>query len=273
MDNRPVANIVSQPANQAPPLEGYDLYSENRPLVEAVAREGGGWAEDGLRGLGELLGGEPLEWGRLANEQPPRLRTHDRFGNRVDEVEFHPAWHQLLGLGVTHALHASPWRAPRAGAHVARAAGFLTLAQVEAGVGCPLSMTFASLPALLAEPELHDEWAQLLTSTVYEPGSRPAAEKAGALCGMAMTERQGGSDVRAIETVAAPIGDGEVTLQGHKWFCSAPMSDAFLVLAQAPGGLTCYFLPRVLQDGARSCAGADRAQHAAGGLYPALAAL
>src|SRR5437870_2105635 len=258
MDNGGVANIVSRPVNQAPPLEGYDLYSENRPLVEAVARESAGWAEDALRGLGELLGGEPLEWGRLANEQPPRLRTHDRFGNRIDEVEFHPAWHQLLGLGVTHALHASPWREPRAGAHVARAAGFLTLAQVEAGVGCPLSMTFASLPALLAEPELHDEWAQLLTSTVYEPGLRPAAEKAGALCGMAMTERQGGSDVRATETVARPVGDGEATLHGHKWFCSAPMCDAFLVLARAPGGLTCYFLPRALPDGERNAFFIDR---------------
>ena len=206
-----MATIASHPGNQAPPLEGYDLYGENRPLVEAVAREGGGWADDALHGLGELLGGEPLEWGRLANENPPQLRTHDRFGNRIDEVEFHPAWHRLLGLGVEHALHAAPWREPRAGAHVARAAGFLTLAQVEAGVGCPLSMTFASLATLREEPELYDEWKPLLTSTVYDPGLRPAAEKAGALCGMAMTERQGGSDVRANETVARPAGDGEAT--------------------------------------------------------------
>jgi putative acyl-CoA dehydrogenase len=140
-----VATTAARGANQAPPLEGYDLYSENRPLVEAVAREGAAWADDSLRTLGTLLGGEPLELGRLANEHAPQLRTHDRFGNRIDEVEFHPAWHRLLGLGVEHALHASPWREPRAGAHVARAAGFLTLAQVEAGVGCPLSMTFASL--------------------------------------------------------------------------------------------------------------------------------
>jgi putative acyl-CoA dehydrogenase len=258
MDNERVATIASRPANQAPPLEGYDLYGENRPLVEAVAREGAGWAEDALRGLGELLGGEPLEWGRLANEHPPQLRTHDRFGNRIDEVEFHPAWHRLLGLGVEHALHAAPWREPRAGVHVARAAGFITLAQVEAGVGCPLSMTFASLATLRAEPELYAEWKPLLTSTVYEPGLRPAAEKAGALCGMAMTERQGGSDVRATETVARPAGDGEVTLHGDKWFCSAPMCDAFLVLAQAPGGLTCYLLPRVLPDGERNAFAIDR---------------
>jgi len=258
VDNVPVATIASHPANQPPPLEGYDLYGENRPLVEAVAREGAGWAHDALHGLGELLGGEPLEWGRLANEHPPQLRTHDRFGNRIDEVEFHPAWHRLLGLGVEHALHAAPWREVRAGVHVARAAGFLTFAQVEAGVGCPLSMTFASLATLREEPELYDEWKPLLTSTVYHPGLRPAAEKAGALCGMAMTERQGGSDVRANETVARPAGDGEATLRGDKWFCSAPMCDAFLVTAQAPGGLTCYFVPRVLPDGERNAFHIDR---------------
>jgi len=254
-----VATTASRPANQAPPLEGYDLYSENRPLAEAVAREGAGWADDALRALGTLLGGEPLEWGRLANESPPQLRTHDRFGNRIDEVEFHPAWHQLLGLGVEHALHASPWREPRAGAHVARAAGFLSLGEVEAGVCCPLSMTFASLATLREEPELYDEWKPLFTSTVYDPGLRPAAEKAGALCGMALTERMGGSDVRVNETVAqAAGGDGEATLHGDKWFCSAPMCDAFLVTAQAPGGLTCYFVPRVLPDGGRNAFHIDR---------------
>jgi putative acyl-CoA dehydrogenase len=239
-------------ANQPPPLAGYDLYGENRPLVEAVAREGGAWADAELRALGALLGGEPLEWGRLANEHPPKLRTHDRFGERIDEVEFHPAWHELLRLGVEHGLHASPWRDPRPGAHVARAAAFATLAQVEAGVGCPLSMTFASVPALRTEPDLADEWVPLLTSSAYEPGLRPAAEKAGATCGMAMTERQGGSDVRANEMRAQPLGDGEASLRGEKWFCSAPMSDAFLVLAQAPAGLTCYLVPRVLPDGTRN---------------------
>jgi putative acyl-CoA dehydrogenase len=258
MDSHSPETTASDPMNQVPPLEGYDLYGENLPLVEAVAREGAGYSDDSLRVLGTLLGGEPLELGRLANEHPPQLRTHDRFGNRIDEVEFHPAWHRLLGLGVEHALHASPWREPRAGAHVARAAGFITLAQVEAGVGCPLSMTFASIATLRAEPELYDEWMPLLTSTVYDPGLRPAAEKAGALCGMAMTERQGGSDVRATETVARPAGDGEATLHGDKWFCSAPMSDAFLVLAQAPGGLTCYFMPRVLPDGERNAFHIDR---------------
>src|SRR5436190_6463575 len=252
VENRHVTTVQPRRANQPPPLEGYDLYGENRPLVEAVAREGAASADAVLRSFGTVLGGEPLELGRLANEHPPRLRTHDRFGERIDEVEFHPAWHALLGLGVENGLHSSPWREPRPGAHVARAAAFITLAGVEAGVGCPLSMTFAAVPALRAEPALLGEWAPLLTSTVYDPGLRLSADKAGALCGMAMTERQGGSDVRANETVARPAGDADATLHGYKWFCSAPMCDAFLVLAQAPGGLTCYLLPRVLPDGERN---------------------
>ena len=246
------SSATERGANQPPPLAGYDLYGENRPLVEAVAREGADWADAELRAFGALLGGAPLEWGRLANENPPKLRTHDRFGERIDEVEFHPAWHDLLRLGIEHGLHASPWRDPRPGAHVARAAAFVTLAQVEAGVGCPLSMTFAAVPALRSEADIAAEWVPLLTSTSYEPQLRPASDKTGATCGMAMTERQGGSDVRANEMRAEPLGDGEATLQGQKWFCSAPMSDAFLVLAQAPAGLTCYLLPRVLPDGERN---------------------
>jgi putative acyl-CoA dehydrogenase len=239
-------------ANQPRPLEGYDLFSENRPLVEALRREGGGWAEAQAIALGAELGGEPLEWGRLANEHPPRLRTHDRFGERIDEVEFHPAWHALMELGVEAGIHALPWRERRSGAHVARAALFLTLMQVEAGAGCPLSMTHAAVPALDAEPGLLEEWRPRLTSLVYEPGLRPPSEKAGALCGMAMTERQGGSDVRTNETVAEPVGGGEAVLRGRKWFCSAPMCDAFLVLARAPDGLSCYLLARVLPDGERN---------------------
>ena len=246
-----MATTISR-ANQPPPLEGYDLYAQNRPLVEAAAREGAGWANEDLRALGTLLGGEPLEWGRLANENPPRLRAYDRFGERIDEVEFHPAWHELLRLGVAHALHAAPWREPRPGAHAARAAAFVTFAQVEAGVGCPLAMTFAAVPALRVEPELAAEWEPRLESVLYDPGLRPAADKAGALCGMAMTERQGGSDVRANEMEARPLSDDEATLHGEKWFCSAPMCDAFLTLAQAPQGLTCYLVPRVLPDGTRN---------------------
>jgi putative acyl-CoA dehydrogenase len=222
--------------NQPPPLVDYDLFSENRPLVEALEREGGGYGREQAEALGQALGGEPLDWGRLANEHPPTLRTHDRFGNRIDEVEFHPSWHSLMQLGIESALHALPWRDPVPGAHVARAAMFITWSQVEQGTGCPLSMTFAAVPALRAEPALAAEWEPRLTALRFGPE--------GALCGMAMTERQGGSDVRANTTTARPAGDGTYVLDGHKWFCSAPMSDVFLVLAQAPGGLSCFLVPR-----------------------------
>ncbi len=238
--------------NQPPPLAGYDLFLENKPLVEALDREGVGWAAESASTFGRFLSGEPLEWGRLANENPPRLRTHDRFGNRIDEVEFHPAWHSLLKTSVEHGLHALSWREARPGAHVARATLFYLMAQVEAGHGCPISMTHAAVPALRAQPELAAEWEPLLTALDYDPGLRPADEKRGALCGMAMTERQGGSDVRANLMGARALGDGEYELTGDKWFCSAPMCDAFLVLAQAEGGLSCFFVPRVLQDGTRN---------------------
>jgi putative acyl-CoA dehydrogenase len=221
-------------ANQPPPLVGYDLFSEDRALVEAVRREGAGSREEELAAFGLLCGGEPLELGRLANENPPRLR-------RDDEVEFHPAWTELLRIGVENGLHAFPWADPAAGAHVARAAKFLLLAEAEAGVGCPLSMTYSAVPAVRADPAIGAEWEPLLASRAT-PGT---------LVGMALTERQGGSDVRANETRAEPSGDDYV-LNGQKWFCSAPMSDAFLVLAQAPGGLTCFLLPRVLPGGERN---------------------
>jgi putative acyl-CoA dehydrogenase len=239
-------------ANQPPPLAGYNLFLENRPLAEGLEREGAGWAAERVASFGELLSGEPAEWGRLANENPPRLRTHDRFGNRIDEVEFHPAWHSLLETSVAHGLHSLSWRERREGAHVARAVLFALMAQVEAGHGCPLSMTHAAVPALRAQPELAAEWEPLLTSLSYDPRSRPAAEKRGVLCGMAMTERQGGSDVRTNVTAARTLGGGEYELTGHKWFCSAPMCDAFLVLAQAQGGLSCFLLPRILADGTRN---------------------
>src|SRR5580765_8477508 len=239
-------------ANQPPPLEGYDLFGENRPLAEALEREGGGWGADEASTFGRFLSGEPLEWGRQANENPPRLRTHDRFGNRIDEVEFHPAWHALLRTSLAHGLHALSWRESRAGAQVARATLFYLMAQVEAGHGCPVSMTHAALPALRVQPDLVAEWEPLLTSLVYDPVLKPAGEKRGALCGMAMTERQGGSDVRANVTTARALGDGEYEVNGHKWFCSAPMCDAFLVLAKADGGLSCFLVPRVLPDGTRN---------------------
>ena len=239
--------------NQPPPLEGYNLFEQDRALVEAVEREGAGWALPDLTALGKLSGEpEVLRWGALANENPPVLRTHDRYGNRIDEVEFHPAWHSLMGVAVEHGVHAMPWREPRSGAHAARAATMILGAQVESGHGCPVSMTYAAVPALRAEPDVAAEWEPRFLSLDYDPRLAPPQDKAGALCGMAMTEKQGGSDVRANSTRAEPLSDGGYALTGHKWFCSAPMCDAFLVLAQAPDGLTCFLLPRILPDGTRN---------------------
>jgi putative acyl-CoA dehydrogenase len=238
--------------NQPPPLEGCNLFLENRPLAAALEQQGAAWARERATALGESITGEPLEWGRLANENPPRLRSHDRFGERIDEVEFHPAWHSLMRMSIEHGVHALSWREQRAGAHVARAALFFLMAQVEAGHGCPISMTHAAVAALRNEPKLAAKWEPLLLSLAYDPGLRSPAEKRGILCGMAMTEKQGGSDVRANTTTAAALGGGEYALTGHKWFCSAPMCDSFLVLAQAEGGLSCFLLPRVLADGTRN---------------------
>jgi putative acyl-CoA dehydrogenase len=242
--------------NQPPALELYNLFDTDRGLLEGIRREGAAWAEERLRAFGDIVGREPLRWGFAANENPPILRTHDRFGHRIDEVEFHPTYHQLLGLGVSHGLHSLPWRQPRPGAHAARAALFYLLAQAEAGIGCPLSMTYSGVPALRAQPELAAEWEPRLTSSEYDPRLRPAPEKTGAMCGMAMTEKQGGSDVRANSTRARPLGKGgpggEYSITGHKWFCSAPMSDAFLVLAQAERGLSCFLVPRFRPDGERN---------------------
>ncbi len=239
--------------NQAPPLEGIDMFSTNRPLVEATERAGAGWVLPRAAELGRRIGGEPLRWGFQANENPPRLHTHDRYGNRIDEVEFHPAWHELMRLGVAAELHALPWRTAAPAAHSARAALYMTAIQAEAGFGCPITMTYAAVPALRAEPDLAAEWEPLLTSTSYDPRLRSASEKGSAICGMAMTERQGGSDVRANTTAATRLdGEGEYALSGHKWFCSAPMSDVFLVLAQTEDGLSCFLLPRILADGTRN---------------------
>lgn len=242
--------------NQAPPLVGYDVYSSDRVLTEAVERhvapEDLDAARVELTGLGRTSGSaQAQEWGSQANENPPTLRTHDRYGNRIDEVEFHPAWHRLLGHAVTSGL-TDAWSTPSG--HVRRAAGFLVWTQAEAGHACPLSMTHAAVPALRADPALAAEWEPRLTSRVYERELLPPAAKAGNLFGMGMTEKQGGSDVRTNTTAARPLdGDGgEYVLTGHKWFCSAPMSDGFLVLAQAPGGLTCFLVPRVLADGTRN---------------------
>ncbi|MEA2450974.1 MAG: putative acyl-CoA dehydrogenase [Thermoleophilaceae bacterium] len=238
--------------NQPPPLEGYNLYLENRPLAEAARREGAAWAEDRLLEMGAEAGGDPIEWGRLANENPPVLRSHDRYGNRIDEVEFHPAWHWLMEMSIRHGTHALPWREERPGAHAARAAIMLTGSALESGHGCPISMTYAAIPALRKQPDVAAEWEPRLTSLVYDRRMIPADQKDGAICGMAMTERQGGSDVRANTTLARQRPDGDWEVTGHKWFCSAPMSDVFLILAQTESGLSCFLLPRFTPDGERN---------------------
>ncbi|WP_328751330.1 acyl-CoA dehydrogenase family protein [Streptomyces sp. NBC_00285] len=250
-----MAGTTHTVTNQPPPLTGYDVYSADRALTAAVERHLDPDLLDEVDGelsaLGRACGSAQVqEWGAQANDNPPRLRTHDRHGHRIDEVEFHPAWHRVLGKGVSAGLTAA-WTRP--GGHVRRAAAFLLWTQVDAGNCCPLSMTHAAVPALRTDPDLAAEWEPRLTSTVYDRGLRPAHLKAGALFGMGMTEKQGGSDVRANTTSARPLPDGETyELTGHKWFCSAPMSDGFLVLAQAPGGLTCFLVPRVLADGTRN---------------------
>jgi putative acyl-CoA dehydrogenase len=247
---RAAPHVTHEVLTQVPPPDGYDV-ADDPALLEAVRREAGpgdGW----LHELGLRAGsGETRELARLANEHPPVLRTHDPRGNRIDEVEFHPAWHQLMATAVGHGLHAAPWLEDAPGAHVRRAARFYVWTQAEAGHGCPISMTYASVPALRHEPALAARYAPLLASRSYDPGLRVPDGKAGLLAGMAMTEKQGGSDVRAGTTRAVPEGDGYL-LTGHKWFCSAPMCDLFLVLAQAPEGLTCFLLPRVLPDGSRN---------------------
>ena len=241
-------------ANQPPPLVDYNLFESDAPLREALEREGGSWAHDLVHDLGSLAGTQQaIDWGFQANANPPQLRTHNRFGDRIDEVEFHPAWHELMNVAIGHGLHALPWREPRQGAHAARAAAFDIWSQVEGGHGCPVSMTYAAVPTLRAEAKLAAEWEPLATTLEYDPGLRSPTTKRGVLFGMAMTERQGGSDVRANTTRAVPAGsDGAHLLTGQKWFCSAPMCDAFLVLAQAPSGLSCFLLPRVLPDGKRN---------------------
>jgi putative acyl-CoA dehydrogenase len=244
-------------ANQPPPLADYDAYGSDEVLSGAVAANGAGWALASLEAMGKRAGSaEAIAWGFEANANGPKLKAFDRFGHRVDEVEFHPSYHRLMEVAIGAGLHASAWSDPKPGAHVARAAAFFLWSQAESGHGCPISMTHAAVPALRAQPDLAALWEPLVFSRRYDGRLRPAPQKGSAIFGMAMTEKQGGSDVRANETTATPVGSGgpsaEYTLVGHKWFCSAPMSDAFLVLAQAPGGLSCFLVPRFLPDGARN---------------------
>ncbi|WP_045561794.1 acyl-CoA dehydrogenase family protein [Streptomyces sp. FxanaA7] len=247
------ADATHDVTNQPPPLVPYDA-SEDAALLEGLRREGAEWAEKDVRRLGTVAGGaEAQEWAEQANRYEPELRTHDRYGNRIDEVDFHPGWHQLMRTAVRAGLAGAAWADDRPGAHVARIAGALVWGHTEAGHTCPTSMTYAVVPALRRQPELAAVYEPLLTGREYDPVLRVPTEKPGLLAGMGMTEKQGGSDVRANTTTATPSSEpGVYTLRGHKWFTSAPMCDLFLVLAQAPGGLSCFLVPRVLPDGSRN---------------------
>ncbi|WP_435277964.1 acyl-CoA dehydrogenase family protein [Rhodococcus yananensis] len=238
--------------NQVPDLVPYPA-GDDLALLEGLRREGAAWAEDDVRALGVRAGGvDAQDRGRLADEYPPVLHTHDRYGNRIDEVEFHPAWHDLMRVAVENGLHAAPWRDDRPGAHVARAAKFYVWGQADAGHMCPISMTYAAVPALRHAPDLAAVYEPLLAAPHYDFGLREPSTKRGLIAGMSMTEKQGGSDVRANTTAATRNADGTYTIVGHKWFTSAPMSDLFLTLANTAAGPTCFLLPRVLPDGTRN---------------------
>lgn len=239
--------------NQAPPRTGLNEYLINPALTEAVERYDAGWATGHLSEAGALVGRADFQHdAELADTNPPVLATHDRWGHRVDEIEFHPAYHRIMAAAIGHGAHTSCWSSPRPGAHVARAATFMLFAQVEPGHACPVSMTHAVVPSLRHTPALAEFWLPKVYSRTYDPHLRAPSAKTSAVFGMAMTEKQGGSDVRANSTHAVPGADGTWLLTGHKWFCSAPQSDAFLVLAQTAGALSCFLVPRVLPDGSRN---------------------
>ncbi|WP_077529656.1 isovaleryl-CoA dehydrogenase [Vreelandella utahensis] len=243
--------------NQPPALEDYNLYREDRALQEAVRREGAARAESELDVYGAITGrSDVIELGHSANANKPEFHTHDRFGHRIDEVRFHPAYHELMTMALEGGLHSAPWTDPGEGAHVARAARYYMHSQVEAAHCCPITMTFACVPALKKQPELAETWLPKILNRHYDPRNVPVSEKQAVTIGMAMTEKQGGSDVRANTTKAYPLaeeGAGKAyQLVGHKWFVSAPMCDAFLVLAQAPGGLSCFLMPRWRPDGTKN---------------------
>ena len=249
-DTHEVINVSSE-------LQDYNLYLQDVALREAVAREGASWANESLSTFGEKTGTAAyLELGHLANKFTPEFDTHDRFGNRTDLVTYHPAYHQLMQTAIENGIHSAPWVDPKPGAHVARAAMMFMHSQVEAGHGCPITMTFAAIPSLRTTPALSKIWEPKITSRIYDPRNLPIEQKAGITIGMGMTEKQGGSDVRANTTRAFPLGASGTAepyeLVGHKFFLSAPMCDAFLVLAQAPGGLSCFLVPRWRPDGTKN---------------------
>jgi putative acyl-CoA dehydrogenase len=243
--------------NAPPPFAGRNLYLTDAALRDAVRIHGAEWADQPLTELGALTGTEEvLQWGEDANRYPPVLHSFDRFGRRIDEVTFHPAYHRLMALAMKHRIHSIGWTEARAGRHVAHAALLALFTQAEAGTMCPISMTYASVPALRHQPEIAARWEPKILGSVYDPALRPLVKKAGATAGMAMTEKQGGSDVRANLTRAFPLGAGgpgsDYRLVGHKWFCSAPMCDAFLTLAYTDKGLSCFLVPRIKPDGGRN---------------------
>lgn len=239
--------------NQAPPLGRYDAWTTDIALREAVEREGGLWAEPELAAFGVVAGGELMELGFAANENKPKLRAFDRYGHRIDEVEFHPAYHSVMQLAMQHGVHAFAWRNESTpGAHVARAALSYMHSQAEAGTGCPLTMTHSAVPVLRREPALAALWLPKITAYEYDPRVLPAAQKTACTIGMGMTEKQGGSDVRANTTRAYAQADGSYEIVGHKWFFSAPMCDAWLVLAYTDAGLGCFLMPKLRPDGSRN---------------------
>jgi putative acyl-CoA dehydrogenase len=257
--------VTHDVTNQPPPLVEYNVFRTDRPLRDALGAQTPKLERDELVEIGELAGrSESIQLGFDADTSPPVLHTHDRFGRRIDEVRFHPSWHALMATATRYGLHAAPWLDPSPHAHLHRAAKFYVWSQVEAGHCCPISMTYAAVPTLEHDVSLAKKWVPKLAARAYDPLLLPIADKESALCGMGMTEKQGGSDVRTNQTRASRTQDGSYQLRGHKWFCSAPMSDAFLVLAQADGGLSCFFVPRVLDDGTRNAFAIQRLKHKLG---------
>jgi len=255
------AGIVTEPsqdqsstaANQAPPLAGYNAWTQDAVLYTTVGREGGGWVAERARRMGELVGSERMQTlASQANRWAPELKTHDPTGDRIDAVEYHPAYHELMGLAFGAGLHSLAWTEAREGAWVARAALNYLWNQAENGIACPVTMSFAAVHVLRNSPGLAAEWEPKLLACDYDPRPLPLAQKRAVTIGMALTERQGGSDLRLNSTRAVPSGGGEYELSGHKWFCSAPMSDAFFTLARTAGGLSCFFVPRSHPDGSRN---------------------
>lgn len=262
MAEKPADQFVTHEVfNQSKPLADYNTFSTNLALMEAVERYGGDWAHAQLVEFGRLLGSaEYLKLAEMANKHTPILHSFDRFGNRLDEVEFHPAYHQVLEMAVREGIHSSPWAEPKPGGHVARAAACYLQSQMEPGIQCPISMTYGAVPAVSRRSEIAKIWLPKIFSRQYDQHFLPIGQKSGALLGMGMTEKQGGSDVRLNTTraVACPNSTGEYQITGHKWFFSAPMCDAFLVLAQAAAGLSCFFMPRWLADGSKNAINIQR---------------